>query len=144
MSRADRIALLCAALLAVGTLLRAALPALAGEAAAPLPDPAPVAAPQTLPPLDAFADVLQHNPFSPSRTAGAGAANQLGGAQLVGIVLSGSKRAALVRLADGTTKSIPPGGAVAGWTLVSLDKDHATLRRDAASTTLTLTRTTPR
>lgn len=143
MSRADRIALLCAALLAVGTALRVALPAFGGEAAAPLPDPAPVAAPQSLPPLDSFAEVVQRNPFSPSRTAGTGSVNQLGDAQLVGILLSGPSRAALIRLADGTTKTIPPGGAVAGWTLVSLDRNQASFRRDAASTTLTLTRTTP-
>ena len=142
MSRADRLAVILAGLIAVATALRFLIPG-GGSVAIPVPDIEAEAPPPALPPLDQLSVVTDHDLFSPARAASASAQNQLGGATLVGIVFSGGRQAALLRLADGTSKIIAPGTAFAGWTLVSLDKNHATLRRDGASTTLSLNRTRP-
>jgi len=141
MSRTDRLVLALAAVIALCTALRFLLPA-ADSAAAPMPDIEADAAPQALPPLGQLGVVTERDLFSPGRAAAFGQ-SQLGGATLVGIVFSGGRQAALLRLADGTAKTIVPGTAFAGWTLVSLDKKGATLRRDGAVTTLSLNRTHP-
>lgn len=142
MSRADRFALMLAGLIAVGTALRA-MPFGGAGAALPVPDIAAESPPAPLPPLDQLSVVTEHDLFAPSRAAAASTQNQLGGATLVGIVFSGGRQAALLRLADGAPKTLLPGTAFAGWTLVSLDKNDATLRRDGATTTLSLNRTHP-
>ena len=142
MSRADRFALIFAGLIAAGTVLRA-LPLSSASSAALVPETTAEAPPAPLPPLDQLAVVTAHDLFAPSRAAAISAQNQLGGATLTGIVYSGGRQAALLRLADGTSKTILPGAAFSGWTLVSLDKAHATLRRDGATTTLSLNRIHP-
>ncbi|GEM_PF-4517265 len=142
MSRADRIALAFAALIAAGTAVRFLVPG-GSSVAAPVPDIEAEAPPPALPPLDQLGVVTEHDLFSPARAAGSSSQSQLGGATLVGIVFSGGRQAALLRLADGTPKTLSPGAAFAGWTLVSLDKNRATLRRDGATTTLSLNRTHP-
>ena len=143
MTRADRFALALAGLVAVATALRA-VPLGSPSAAAPLPEIAAETPPPALPALAELSVVTEHDLFSPSRAAAVSSQNQLGGATLVGIVTSGGRQAALLRLADGTAKTIAPGAAFAGWTLVTLDKSHATLRRDGATTTLSLNRITSR
>ena len=140
MSRADRFALILAGFVAVATAARFLIPG-GGSIAAPVPDIEAEAPPPALPALDQLGVVTEHDLFSPSRAAGASSQNQLGGATLVGIVFSGGRQAALLRLADGTSKIIAPGTAFAGWTLISLDTHQAILRRDGATTTLSLNRT---
>lgn len=142
MSRADRLALILASLIAAGTALRA-VPFGGAGAAMPVPPTAAEAPPPPLPPLDQLSVVTEHDLFAPSRAATISSQNALGGATLVGIVFSGGRQAALLRLADGTPKTLLPGTAFAGWTLVSLDKNNATLRRDGATTTLSLNRIHP-
>ena len=142
MSRADRLILIFAGLLVAGTVLRM-VPFGSDSAAAPVPETAAEAPPAALPPFEQLSVVTDHDLFSPSRAASVSTQNQLGGATLVGIVFSGGRQAALLRLADGTPKIVLPGAAFGGWTLVSLDKTHATLRRDGALTTLSLNRTNP-
>jgi hypothetical protein len=142
MSRADRLALIVAGLIVAATALRA-LPWNSASSATPVPETAAEAPPAPLPPLDQLSVVTEHDLFAPSRAAAVSMQNQLGGAALVGIVFSGGRQAALLRLADGTSKIIVPGAAFSGWTLVSLDKNHASLRRDGATTTLSLNRTNP-
>ncbi len=143
MSRADRFALALAAVIALATALRA-VPFGTSGAAVPLPEIAAETPPPALPALAALSIVTEHDLFSPSRAGATSSQNQLGGATLVGIVTSGGRQAALLRLADGTPKTILPGTAFAGWTLVALDKSQATLRRDGATTTLSLNRITSR
>jgi len=143
MSRADRLTLALVGLIAAGTLLRVLLPTSGGTAAVPVPETAIETPPSSLPPLDQLAIVTERDLFSPARAASSSTQNALGGAVLVGIVFSGGRQAALLRLADGTPKIIAPGTAFGGWTLVSLDKTNATLRRDGATTTLSLNRTKP-
>jgi len=142
MSRADRVALIFAGLIVAGTLLRA-LPLSRANSAIPVPETAAEAPPAPLPPLDRLSVVTEHDLFAPSRAAAVSTQNQLGGAVLTGIVLSGGRQAIVLRLADGTSKTLGPGAAFSGWTLVSLDDTHATLRRDGATTTLSLNRIHP-
>ena len=81
------------------------------------------------------ASILEHPIFAPrvsTPLAGApGAVAPLGGASIAGVVTIGRTRYAIVRSVTGSIGHIRIGGRVAGWRIIALEQDGATLIKGA-------------
>ena len=108
--------------------------------AAVQPDRAPAPPPAeepgfTMPPLNAYAEVLARPVFSesrrpPSAPAAVAEEPQLSSIRLVGIVVSASARHALIEHGQPQKlERIVPGQEVEGWTVEAINADRVVLRR---------------
>lgn len=123
LTRGDRLALLAAALVAAGVPL--ALLGFAPDPAAPAALVPALLAPRAAPsPSAAYARML-FGGEAPADAALPDDAPELAG--IVGRI--GSDAVALVRAADGTTRSVAIGEGVDGWTLTALAIDAASFSR---------------
>lgn len=72
--------------------------------------------------------------FAPERTAGgsgaSGNSSQLGGHRLAGALSVRGRTVAILQGPDGTARRLPVGGAIGGMTLLGVDGDGATFRKD--------------
>ncbi len=106
-----------------------------------MPKPMPQFA---MPPLEAFAAVVERPIFSPDRRPPAAEAalkedSAAPQAVLTGIIIAESERIALVRTeADGRIVRLRPGQRVDGWRLVAVEPDRAMFRRGEAEVILEL------
>jgi general secretion pathway protein N len=97
-----------------------------------------------LPPAAAFAATAERPLFSPSRrppsapaTAGKGALD--GRYRLLGLVIAGpARRALVIEIAGGRRLELSEGDAIEGWTVKRIDRDRVLFTSPAAEATLTL------
>jgi hypothetical protein len=127
-----------AAIVAAELILPVAAPPTAGTGGSrplPPPPPAPGLAPA---PESAFAVVLERPVFSPwRRPAPAPAAGEVtaaaGQVRVVGIVIAGEDRMALVQLGDGDPpRPVRQGQEIGGWVAISIASDRVLFRHDGA------------
>ena len=116
--------------------------------------PAPAAeAPLVTPAAGAFAAIVERPLFSPTRRPPAAAPPPAPAPEVVaaptplapmdfslaGVVISGGTRSALVQMqADGRQVRVAEGGAIDGWTLVTVEPQRAVFRRDDSVQALVL------
>jgi hypothetical protein len=120
-----------------------------GPATRPLAAPqasAPASSFASLPPLAAYAAIVERPLFAPTRRPAPGAAASGASAdnrfRLIGIVGTGPKRKAFV--ADGTRRSeVAEGDALDGRTVKEIGQDRVVLSSPAGETVLKLVRTAP-
>ena len=128
----DRLALAVAAVLVAATGLRLLIASLPGDAG---PVPAAAVPPAVaLPDDDQLAAALARNPFSPIGAASrpeAGLAPPAAGPPpaltLTGVMLGPDWRRALVRTADGQSRVLAEGQAVAGWRVARVEPGRLVL-----------------
>lgn len=112
----------------------------AGDDVAPLPE----AAAFEMPPLDDFSVIAERPLFSPTRRPAEGdaptaAPRQMLDLTLIGVVLTGEERIAIVTPAgQGKAVRLGVGDSIRGWTLVELEPERATFERDGEEETLFL------
>jgi hypothetical protein len=139
MTTADRIGVALAAVLLGATAMALVAPSPPVRVAPPRSMADTVAA-VPLPPLAQFGDVIEHNLFAAGRGKSAIAAssqavaNGTPGLDLIGIVISGGKRAALFRTSLGHVQTVVEGGRIAGWTVIAVEPTRARLKSDQSST----------
>lgn len=114
----------------------------------PVPPPArlqPLPPPPTLdmPALDRFTEMVARPPFSPDRRPADGGGNGGGTAgppqaRLVGVVLSGTTRLALIVNGGGPPRRLEVGQILDGWTIAAIEPDRVVLRRDRQDQALLL------
>ena len=97
----------------------------------------------SLPPFAAFAETSARPLFSPTRrpAPGAAALGIDGRYRLLGLVIAGSARHALVApVAGGPARELGEGDAVDGWTVTRIERDRVTLASPMGEATLALKR----
>ena len=105
----------------------------AGAAPMPVPRPAALAPPAPVCPAPCRAPVLAPRPGP--RPAGLGGVRR---AMLIGLVETGTGRAALLRLPGGQVSRLVEGARIRGWELRGIDADAAHFRRAGERLTLPL------
>ncbi len=104
-----------------------------------MPLPAMPVFPAAQPPAENFDDIENRLVFNPSRGPMA-ASGQVtvagdmtaGGFSLIGVVLDGARRIALIR-SGGETSRVGEGDAIGSWKITSIDADHVVLRSAGTS-----------
>ena len=114
---------------------------------APLPEFAPEPAAFEPPPRSAFGEIAERplfsasrRPFVPERTSTAAPAQEQEevALELVGTLLTGEERAALVKPEGQSARWLRPGPEIAGWQIETIERDRVTLRLDDEARTLQL------
>jgi hypothetical protein len=117
----------------------------AAHPAAPLPEFAPPPDPFDPPPRDLFAEITARPLFSPSRRPFvpqdepvAKLQDQSIAIELVGTLLTGQGRAALLQPQGQNAQWVLAGQQIAGWQVVAIQRDEVSLRLDEKAKTLEL------
>jgi len=111
-----------------------------------LPKRAKAAAAQTglpeQPVAQTFVAIMEHPIFAPDRAPPPlenEEAGNLSGVEVLGTAIAGKDRAAaLLRDSEGTFQRVKVGGAIEGWTLVSIDRDQLVFDRNGERRSLSL------
>ncbi len=101
----------------------------------------------SFPPRETFSEVAERPLFSPTRrpavaaaVVAAATASEVLNVDLVGVVIWPTQRLALVRINEGDgVLQVPEGGAVLGWTIVTIEPKRVVLRQGEAERELRLT-----
>jgi hypothetical protein len=122
----------------------------AAHPAAPLPEFAPLPPPFDPPPRDLFAEIAARPLFSPSRRPfvpedepAANLRDESIAIELVGTLLTAQGRAALLQPQGQDAQWVLAGQQIAGWQVVTIERDEVNLRLDEEARTLALRTSAP-
>jgi hypothetical protein len=144
---------LCAVLLAV-LIAEVLVPVPQWQPPTPAPlavqAPPPLVAPAPVPPISAFAQIGEHDVFDPRRAplkappSVSGGVASLGDLSLVGIILDGGTKLAMLRVrGQPQAVALSTGASIEGWQVVGIGSDRVTLRGSGGQQVLLLSANKP-